>query len=239
MKITAIHQPSFFPWLGLLDKIAKSNHFVFLDHVSVNKGSYQYRNLFYCNGLAKFLTLPVNISINKPFNELIFTNNQWEDEHLEKLRNYYRRAHYFQQIFPIIETFYNENKRNTPVDLIINSMNLMFSLYDIKVETELSSKLSCANKKGHMVLEICQKNHTDIYLSGRGAKGYLDDEVLRAFSTSGIGLIWHDFKHPVYNQMNQFAFVNGLSSLDLIFFHGEEKSREIFWNNVNASKTDE
>ncbi len=237
MKITSIHQPSFFPWLGLLDKIAKSNHFVFLDHAAVNKGSYQYRNLFYCNGAAKFLTLPVDISINKPINELKFTNSRWADEHLEKLKNYYRRALHFQEIFPIIQDFYKMNQANTPGEVIVNSMKLMYSLFDMKIETEFSSNLSCSEKKGFMVLEICKKVQTDIYLSGRGARDYMDDAVLRAFSTAGIGLIWHDFKHPLYNQMDQLEFVDGLSSLDMLFFQGIEKSKELFWNNVNTSKT--
>ena len=46
MKVT-IYQPTYWPWLGLLDKISKSELFVILDSVNVSKGSFQYRNKFF------------------------------------------------------------------------------------------------------------------------------------------------------------------------------------------------
>ena len=49
MKIS-IHQPSYWPWLGLLHKIRLSDADVILDNVNISKGSFQYRNQFLCNG---------------------------------------------------------------------------------------------------------------------------------------------------------------------------------------------
>jgi hypothetical protein len=106
MIITSIHQPSLFPWLGLLDKIAKTNLFVLLDHVKVVKGTNQYRNQFYCNGLKKFLTLPINLHSNSTFLNTELKHYNWIEEHLEKLHNYYRKADFFNEIFKEVEVLY-------------------------------------------------------------------------------------------------------------------------------------
>jgi len=36
-RVVAIHQPNFFPWLGYFDKMARSQCFVFLDDVQIQK----------------------------------------------------------------------------------------------------------------------------------------------------------------------------------------------------------
>ena len=58
--MVSIHQPSYFPWLGLLDKIEKSNTFVILDTVQFNDNAFQSRNIFLNhNGAVQYLTIPV------------------------------------------------------------------------------------------------------------------------------------------------------------------------------------
>lgn len=232
-RITSIHQPSFFPWLGLLDKIAKSNHFVFLDSVQVNKGSHQYRNTFFCNGMPKYLTLPVEYSLGTPINRLEFKNNLWVEDHLNKYKNYYHKSYFFEEIYPIIDQFYRQSADLKPVEVIINSMLLMFNLLNIKVETSYASVLNSAEKKGGLVLDLCKHTDTKAYLSGKGALNYMDEHVLASFRMAGIQVIWHNFVHPVYEQSIGANFVEGLSSLDLLFFNGIEKSRNIFRNNIN------
>jgi len=37
MKLVAIHQPNFFPWLGYFDKIRQADVFVMLDSVQFQK----------------------------------------------------------------------------------------------------------------------------------------------------------------------------------------------------------
>ena len=64
--IVSIHQPSYFPWLGLLDKIEKSDTFVLLDNVQFNDNAFQSRNIFLNhNGEVQYLTIPVQKKIIK------------------------------------------------------------------------------------------------------------------------------------------------------------------------------
>lgn len=58
--ITAIHQPSYFPWLGWMDKINKCDQFILMDEVQLSDRAYQHRNLFLTNtGQQKFLTIGI------------------------------------------------------------------------------------------------------------------------------------------------------------------------------------
>lgn len=232
MKIT-IHQPNFFPWLGLLDKIAKADLLVILDNVQANKSANHYRNIFYCSGKQMMLTLPVNYSMGIMLNELTYKRDNWIDDHLNKLSNYYSKAPFYNEVYPEIVKLYHSNVNRKPIDFIINSMLLLMSLLQIGTQTILNSKLNNAEwKKGELVFNICAQLKASNYLSGQGAHNYMLDENFKAFKNSNIEIEWHKFNHPKYNQF-QYHFLSGLSGLDLLFFEGLENSRKIFWSNVN------
>ena len=230
--ITSIHQPSFFPWLGLIDKIARSNYLVLLNDVAANKASYQYRNIFYCNGEPKFLNLPVNYNLGVTLNNLKFKNSEWADDHLNKIKNYYLKAPYFNEIYPLVEEFYLQNKNNSPYEVISKSMFFLFDIFNIKVEIIESINLNCIEKKGDLVLEICEKLNVKNYISGKGAKAYMDNLILKKFEQKNINIIWQEFKHPKYIQNPKKEFIEGLSSLDLLFFLGIENSNLLFWSTI-------
>lgn len=233
--IVSIHQPSYWPWLGLLDKIAKSETFIFLDNVAVNKEAHQYRNLFFCNAQAKWITLPVNYKKGIEFTELQFKNDKWPYEHLNKLENYYRGAPYYDQVIENIADIYQKAFLK-PVDLIIETMKRAFELFDIKTNILYGSDLQGEGGKSQLVLDLCKKAKATAYLSGKGALNYMTESDMHNFDTDGIKIMWQNFEHPKYTQGKQITFIEGLSCLDILFFEGIENSRKIFWNNVMNSK---
>ena len=121
MKIVSIHQPSYWPWLGLLDKIAKTNTFILLDDSQVVKGTFQYRNIFFCNGDAKFITIPLYLKLGMNFNEITFRNSEWKNDHLNKLHNYYLKTPFFEHVFSDLEKFYEQDFIK-PIDLLRETM---------------------------------------------------------------------------------------------------------------------
>lgn len=229
--ILSIHQPSYFPWLGLLDKIAKTDSFVLLDDNQVVKGTYQYRNIFFCNGKAKYLTLPINYTLGIGFNKLEFKNDNWPDKHLETLRNYYLKAPHFNEVFDDLKSLFANFKHSSPIEVLKSSMQFCFEKLDIRVEFHLGSKIPYTGKKADMVLEICKHLEADRYLAGSGSYDYMHSE-LNKFEASGLEVIWHKFSHPVYPQHPKFEFVEGLSALDIFFFEGYKQASKIFWSNL-------
>jgi hypothetical protein len=64
MRLCAIHQPNFFPWLGYFDKINRADVFVFLDQVAYPKsgssmGSWCNRVKINIAGVASWISCPV------------------------------------------------------------------------------------------------------------------------------------------------------------------------------------
>src|SRR5436190_9888435 len=57
--LVAIHQPNYFPWLGYLDRMARADLFIVLDHVQFERRNYQNRAPILLEGVERWLTVPV------------------------------------------------------------------------------------------------------------------------------------------------------------------------------------
>ena len=57
--IVAAHQPSYLPWLGYLDKVAKADVFVVMDDLQFEAGNFQNRNRCKLNSGTAWLTVPL------------------------------------------------------------------------------------------------------------------------------------------------------------------------------------
>lgn len=229
---TTIHQPSYWPWLGLLDKIAKVDKYIILDDIAANKSSFQYRNQFYCSGKSKVLSLPVDYRLGKKINELKLKNSTWKYEHLNKLKNYYGKAPFFNEVYSIIEKVYTSYNDIYAFPFIFETMKISFSILGMNPEIIKSSEINSTLSKGDLVLELCVNSGTSVYLSGQGAKNYMTNEQLKQFTETNIELEWHQFEHPTYEQNCKSDFVPGLSCLDFFFWKGVEKGRKMFRENL-------
>lgn len=231
--ILSIHQPSYWPWLGLLYKIANSDHFVFLEDVAANKASYQYRNIFFCNGEPKFLSLPVNYSMGIKLNELRFKNHFFYEDHLNKLTNYYQKARYLEEGLYIAKKVLDV-RFEKPIDLLYESLIVIMGIFNVKTSVHKSSTITYTGVKDDLVLSICEAMHAKVYISGAGGMNYMSD--LSKFERKGIEIKFYKFCGFNYPQDKRYPFLMGLSALDIIMFNGIEKSKELFWENFGNNR---
>ncbi len=63
----------------------------------------------------------------------------------------------------------------------------------------------------------------------------MTSEDMDKFKKENIEIRWQSFKHPRYQQLEKYPFVEGLACLDLFFFQGNKISREIFWENIQKN----
>ena len=235
MKI-AIHQPHYFPWLGFLDKMAKSDQFILLDEVQLTDKSNMFRNKFLAkNGKEKYLTVCFEKKdyMSKKFSEILLNKNvDWQKDHINFLKDSYRKTKYFEEVFSEI-AFVFEKDYATLCDVVIDSLLCVKKIFDIQTQIILQSELEydISAKKGDLVLSLCKAVEASCYLSGNGARKYMD---ISRFEKEGVKVEYQDFAYPPYNQIGSpEAFIPNLSSLDLLFNYGIEGARKIFWDNVN------
>lgn len=225
--ILSIHQPSYFPWLGLLHKIASCDQYMVMDEVQLNDSAFQHRNLFLSSdGKVKYLTIPFNKAgyLRRSYNQLEIFATDWRVDHLNFLRNSYRRHPFFDEIFPLVSDYYNVGYSRL-IDAVMASMQLCLQLFDIRTTIIYQSSIiyDRSLRRGDLVIELFRKSGADTYLSGTGAQSYLNQSMF----DNDLKLRVYDFVHPKYPQKNAATFIPGLSSLDVLFNLGKVRSREL------------
>ena len=219
----SIHQPSYFPWLGLLNKIARSDLFVLLDTVPLNDAAYQHRNHFLTQqGQSHLLTIPVRKKgyFNKPLQELEFAQTSWQKKHWNFLQANYAGAPFWSEFEPQLRLFYKK-KFNNLGEALTESMRLSLNWYQLQTPMVLASDLNleplpnCSQKVDRImqILKVTQATH---YLSGEGARVYQDKSY---FVEHGIELEYQSYYAPKYLQSSP-SFISGLSGLDALMHLG-------------------
>ncbi|MFA6192770.1 MAG: WbqC family protein [Sulfurimonas sp.] len=222
MNSTSIHQPSYFPWQGLLNKINASDTFIIMNEVQFLDGGYQNRNIFLDKNLnVHMLTIPIEKKnyFDKTIKEMRIADKRWQKKHLRFLMQNYNRHPFFEEILEEIEPLFAK-EYNFLADILIDSMTLCCKLFEIETQIILQSDLlyNKESKKNDLIFELLKCSDSKSYLSGVGAKGYQKDEE---FEQQEIKLFYQDFKQMPYEQYKNSAFTEGLSSLDLLFNVGK------------------
>lgn len=235
MKV-AIHQPHYLPWLGYLDKMAKSDTYIVLDDVQLTDRSPMLRNrLLPLGGEASFLSVSVQKHGYREKRTREIELSDWTEvrrKHLKFLELNYKKTPYFDEIMPFVEESYAEGFA-TLLELDLATMNLMRMFFGIEVPLVLQSSLDYDDKvkNSDLMLSLCQAVNADVYLSGNGAKKYMDDE---SFVAQGIRVLYQNFEQPTYAQYRQDVFVPNLSALDICFQLGMQGARKVFWENMKS-----
>jgi hypothetical protein len=222
MTVVAIHQPNYLPWLGYFSKMLQADIFIFLDDAQYTKNSYINRVRVLCNGLAKWLTIPMRVPLGTPIRGAA-PSAEWAQAHLDRLANYYQRADHRDRILADLkEMFAATDKCGNIADINTALIRDAAGRLGIKIDFRLASTLDCGDKRAddRLVELVRAIDPAGVYLSGSGASSYQDPDK---FQAAGLGLRMTKFEHPVYAQGEQ-PFVPGLSLLDALFWLGWERT---------------
>jgi len=217
--IVSINQPSYLPWLGYFDRIAKSDLHIVLDHVQFEKNSVTNRNKIRTAEGWQWLTVPVRTKGR--FGDLavntieVEDNRRWADKHWKSLEQHYRRAPHFQEHAEFFRSVYARPWTRL-FELISETNRHIFEALGMAPVIRFSSEFGLQSRKEELVLDLCRVVGATHYISGPFGREYLS---LPAFASAGIGVTFHDYQHPTYHQAYP-GFQPNLSVIDLLFNHG-------------------
>lgn len=225
--ICAIMQPTYIPWLGYFNMINKSDVFVFLDNVQIEKRSWQVRNRIKGFNGEIMLTIPTGSGSRALICEADIDNTQkWQDRHLNTIYHNYCKAYAFTEVFPIINEIYSVTY-NKLSEFNINLIKIICKYIGITKEFILSSELGITGIKDELLVNVCREIGADSYLSARGSSVYINrDKLGGLFSENNINLFYFDYDHPVYPQLFG-EFIPYMGVYDLLLNVGLENARNI------------
>ena len=217
MKLISIRQPGYFPYLGFFKKIESADVFVFLDDVQYTRSDWDNRNKINTRDGPMWLTIPILNKSREFLNEVKIDHTQnWIYKHKSAIKFSYQNTPFFDLYWKDIESILDK-KYTKLIDLNMKLINYFKSVLDINTETVFSSDLKINSNGSEKLCQICMKLKADTYLSGELGKNYLD---LKLFENNQIKIIFEEFKHPTYSQMN-LKFLPNMSIIDLLFNEGD------------------
>lgn len=220
----AIHQPHYLPWLGTLDKLDRCDLFVFLDTVQFERRGWQNRNYVAGRGRPVLLTVPVTQGSrdDRILDKEIDNNQKWRAKHLKALAEHcYPKTPYWNEYKEEIAHLY-ETEWDDLATLAIATTRMVMRGFGIDTPVLRASEIGdFPGRKTELLAQICAKTGADVLLSGDGARGYLDPQILLRY---GIDVEWQGFRHPVYRQHQREPedFAPRLSAIDLLLNAGPD-----------------
>lgn len=243
MKL-AIMQPYFFPYIGYFQAIKAVDEYVLYDNLYFSKGVSMYRNKYVNHtGNAFFFIVPLNekSSFKKIGDVQVLDNAKWRKKMLLDFYINYKRAKYFDDVYPILEYVINYPTNKLSVlnyqsiksvcdylkinTKIITDVSLFNDLEDKLISDEINEKLfpnvklKNWDRKVVRILEICKTKEAKIYINAIGGMNlYSKDD----FSANGIDLNFVKTKQISYKQFGN-EFVPNMSIIDILMFNSIEE----------------
>lgn len=239
MKILAAHQSSFLPWLGFFKKIHQADVFIWLHDIQFEKNNYQNRvQLANINGEKFWLTMPLSsYKFGQKINEIRINANKYRTflkDFSKTIKQYYSKCKYYDSFnlaFPMQD--WENVESDLSLDLINSSLleEILCMLYGKYLAERLrvhyqNHSMASRLRNNDMLIFYCNLYDCDTYLSGSGAKSYLDE---KKFNDAGIKVKWLDTSNLIYEQKNvKSDFVPGLSIIDALMNCPKKEITKLF-----------
>ena len=228
--IVSIHQPAYLPWLGYFDKIRRSDVFVFLDTVQLEKNGFANRNRVRTASGVKWLTVPLLMKghTEKSIGEMrINPASNWKRKHIATLAQAYRGRPHYERYAGGIERLI-DGAGDSLGDFLFEMLGYFLGELGLDGRRVLrSSGLGAAGSRADLLARIAGEVGADVYLSGSAGREYLDPAPFRE---AGIEVAFQDFRHPVYDQGApgfEPGFEPNMGIVDALFHLGGEGVAEM------------
>lgn len=215
-----ISQPRYLPALNYLQRLFFADQFVILDVVQRQARGWENRNKLLLPE-PTWLTVPVASSSRSLIVDTTIDGRAWVAEHKKKISQHYGKAPFFNERL-LDQAFALNEGANRYVDVLVALMENACRLLSFEPKLVFASNLLKSDdfaQGGVQILRmLSERVGAKAYVSGPNGRNY---GVVDGFSGSGIDVLFHEFQHPVYEQLNG-PFVPYMGYLDALFFCGVE-----------------
>lgn len=224
-------QPTYIPWLGYFDLIDQVDHFIFLDDVKLEKGSWHVRNRIKTGQGELMLTLPIRKTKSRMdmliLEAEINQQEKWKPKHLKSIQQSYQKCTFFNEVFPFIETLLGSGS-DMLSDFNIAIIKGIGGRIGIQTQFHQSSQMRTREGlKEARLIELCLELGCAEYISPPGSSAYINEEAPGGkFVGSPVTLSYMSYVHPEYRQPSG-DFLSHMGVIDLLFNVGFEKALEI------------
>jgi hypothetical protein len=220
-KRIAIMQPYFLPYLGYWQLISCVDEFVLYDDIQYTKKGWMTRNRLSVNGQEKLFSLQVKkdssyLPVSKRFLADAFSRKKL----LSCFQEAYRKAPFFDQVFPLLQRVINLEETNL-FNYLFHSINEIKEYLAISTPIILSSDIAQRDldlSGQDMVLNICQALSASDYVNPIGGVSLYSKSE---FATNSINLQFLE-SSPIEYQWCTGPAQPFMSIIDVLMFNPKE-----------------
>jgi len=217
----------------MYEQLRLADVFIDLSDVQFSKGSFTNRVQIKTPDGTKWLTVPLrNLHLGQRIDEVEMDEGpEWRNKHLELLSQTYRCSPYFDEMMEVVESVYSI-KTTSLHDFVFSSFTAAAGYFGLDSGRifRKSPEFPSGRQSSGRVLDLCLANRATRYVTGHGARNYLDHEL---FETNNVRVEYMDYLKLPYHQAGG-AFTPFVSILDLIANEGRGglqyiQSSSLYW----------
>jgi hypothetical protein len=233
-KDVVISQSMYFPWVGMLEQVRLANTFIHYDDVQFDRGFYNRVQVKTERG-PRWLTVPLSNHRRgqKIYEIAIDDTSDWRRNHREVLRSAYRKAPHVEEMLGVVDAVFSRPIR-TLSEVSRASFMALVDYFDLRGDRVFMDVLdmNVPGASSQRLLDIVQRVGGATYITGHGARNYLDHE---AFEQAGVGVRYMKYELAPYPQLHG-EFTPYVTSLDLIANCGKQGAAVIRSSTIDWKK---
>jgi hypothetical protein len=182
----------------------------------------------------------LNFKLGQKINEVKIDNRRsWKLSQRDQLRQAYKTAPFYKEMLDLVDNVFSTNYESL-AELSKSSTNTLIKYFE-PIGTDKSfidsPSLDISSEGSQRVLDICGVLRAKTYLTGHGARNYLNHIV---FEKGGISVAYIDYQLDEYPQLHG-TFTPYVSALDLVANLGRDgaeliNGRMVPWRNFLSQK---
>ncbi|WP_429816429.1 WbqC family protein [Ensifer sp. B1-9] len=218
-RTIVVSQSMYFPWVGLLEQVRLADVFVHYDDVQFARGFFN-RVQVKTSGGRNWITVPLRDHHQGDLiDEVVIDDREdWRSKHRKILQHAYQKAPFRDDMLKIVDKVFDRNSP-TLAELARHSILELVRYFDLPAPEFLNARaLGIGGSGSQRLYDIVTRLDGTIYVTGHGAKNYLDHEL---FERNGVNVRYMSYELTPYPQLYG-EFTPYVTGLDLVANCGPE-----------------